>query len=84
LMQDEDTVSWMVGARQHGVRWVCHGGGRKHDVGHVQGDHMSQAVEVADVGSSIRTSGWDDVERAQGGEERYAEQGRPSGRIIAV
>ena len=46
---------------------------------------MGQAVEeVAAVGSSIQASRRDDVEGAQRSEQRYAEQGRPSGGVNTV
>ena len=45
---------------------------------------MGQAVEVADVGSSIQASRRDDVEGALRSEQRYAEQGRPSGGVNTV
>ncbi len=55
-------------------------GGDK-DVLHVQGDDLSQTVEVAVVGqASLR----DDIEGAQGSEQRYAEQGSPSGGVNTV
>ncbi len=41
-------------------------------------------MEVAVVGRGIRASRHDDVERAQGSDERSADQGRPSGGVNTV
>ncbi len=77
---------WMERAGLHGFRRVRRrgGSGGGKDVRHVQGDDLSQTVEVAVVGRSIQASRRDDVEGAQGSEQQYAEQGRPSGGVNTV
>jgi hypothetical protein len=76
----------MKKAEWHGIRRVRRRGGSRgrKDVRHVQGDDLGQAVKVADVGRSIQASRLDDVEGAQEGEKRYAEQSRPSGGVNTV
>ncbi len=61
----------MKKAREHGVSRVRRrgGSGRGEDVRHVQGNYLSQAVEVAVVCRGIQASRRDDVERVQGSDE---------------
>jgi hypothetical protein len=69
LMPEDDVASMagVDGMWQHSVRQMRskRGSSSQNDVGHVQRDDLGQAVKVAGVGCSFRTSGLDDVERAQ-------------------